>query len=99
MYVIRDVFRCKPGKAKAVAEKFQKTVSSMKELDGFHNPRILVDVVAGYWTVVLESDVDSLEKFEKHMAAFASRADVRDALAGYLDLVDSGYRETYRIHA
>lgn len=34
MYVVRDVFRCKPGKAKAVAEKFQKTVSSMKELDG-----------------------------------------------------------------
>ena len=99
MYVIRDVFRCKPGKAKAVADKFQKTIISMKELDGFHNPRILVDVVAGYWTVVLESDVDSLEKFEKHMATFTSRPDVREALAGYMDMVDSGYREIYRIHA
>jgi hypothetical protein len=99
MYVIRDVFRCKPGKATAVAQKFQKTIASMKDLDGFHNPRILIDVVAGYWTVVLESDVESLEKFEKHMAAFASRPDVRESLAGYMDMVDGGHREIFRVHA
>jgi hypothetical protein len=49
--------------------------------------------------VVLESDVESLEKFEKHMAAFASRPDVRESLAGYMDMVDGGHREIFRVHA
>jgi|WetSurMetagenome_2_1015567.scaffolds.fasta_scaffold22730_3 heme-degrading monooxygenase HmoA len=98
MYVIRDVFRCKPGKATAVAQKFQKTAASMSALDGFRNTRILVDVVAGYWTVVLESEVESLDQFEKHMAAFASRPEVRESLAGYMDMVDGGHREIFRIH-
>jgi heme-degrading monooxygenase HmoA len=97
MYVVRDTFRCTPGKSREVAEKFRKTLPSMQELDGMRNTRILVDVVAGYWTVVLESEIESLERFEHHMATFAARPDVRDALAGYMDLVEGGHREIFRI--
>jgi heme-degrading monooxygenase HmoA len=97
MLLIRDVFRCKPGKSRQVAEMFKKTVSSMEKLDGFRNPRVMLDLVTDYWTVVLESEVDSLEKFETHMAAFSNRPEVREALAGYMDLVEGGTREIYRL--
>jgi len=97
MFLIRDVFRCKPGKSRQLAEMFKKTISSMEKLDGFRNPRVMLDYVADYWTVVLESEVDSLERFESHMAAFSSRPEIREALAGYMELVEEGGREIYRI--
>jgi heme-degrading monooxygenase HmoA len=96
-YKVRDVFRCKPGKAKDLVEKFKKTFASMQEVDGFRNPQIMVDAVASYWTVVIESEVDSLERFEKHQNEYSSRPDVREAMAGYMDLVDGGHREIWRI--
>ncbi|PYQ25703.1 MAG: hypothetical protein DMF56_26710 [Acidobacteria bacterium] len=97
MYVIRDVFRCKPGKAKELVAKFKQSIGSMEQVDGFVNVRLMVDVVADYWTVVLESDVASLEQFEKHMSEWSSRAEVREAMAGYMDLVEGGRREIFRI--
>jgi hypothetical protein len=97
MYLIRDVFRCKPGKARTVAEKFKATLPSMEAHDGFRNIRVLVDYVSDYWTVVLEAEVDDLAQFDRHMASYSSRPEVREALAGYLDLVEGGHREIYRI--
>jgi hypothetical protein len=97
MYLIRDVFRCKPGKAGALARMFLATVPSMESADGFKNVRVMTDAVAAYWTVVLQAEVDDLAKFEEHMRSFGARPEVKEALAGYMDLVDGGHREIYRI--
>jgi hypothetical protein len=97
MFVVRDVFRCKPGKAKELVAKFRKTIPSMEQLDGFSNIRILVDAVADYWTVVVEADVATLEQFERHMREFGARAEVREAMDGYMELVEGGRREIWRI--
>jgi quinol monooxygenase YgiN len=97
MYLIRDVFRCKPGKAGALAKMFLQTVPSMESEDGFRNVRVMTDAVATYWTVVLQAEVDDLAKFEGHMRSFSARPEVKEALAGYMDLVDGGHREIYRI--
>jgi hypothetical protein len=97
MYVVRDVFRCKPGKSRQLADMFKKTFDSMKTIDGFMNPKVMIDFVADYWTVVLEAEVESLSKFEEHMATYGTRPEVREAMAGYMDLVDEGHREVYRL--
>ncbi len=97
MFLIRDVFRCKPGKASAVAGKFKAAVKSMESEDGFHNCRVMTDFVATYWTVVLQAEVDDMEKFVSHMATFSSRPEIKEAMQGYMDLVDGGHREIYRI--
>ena len=97
MYVVRDIFRCKPGKAKDLIAKFKKTVKSMEQMDGFSNVRVLVDAVADYWTVVVESDVATLDQFEKHMSEYSARPEVRDAMEGYMDLVEGGRREIFKI--
>lgn len=96
-YLVRDVFRCKPGKAKDLATRFKRTVPSMEADDHFRNVKVLVDVVSTYWTVVLEAEFESLEQFEKHMSDFGQRPEVREALAGYMDLVDGGHRELWRV--
>jgi hypothetical protein len=97
MLLIRDVFRCKPGKSKQLAEIMKKGMSAMSSAEGFQNPRILIDFVASYWTVVLEGEVESLEKFEKGMEAYSAKPEVRQAMAGYMDCVEEGHREIYRI--
>ena len=95
MYVIRNVFKCKPGKAKNVIEKF-KAAHALIASDGV-NTRVLVDEVAGFWTVVAELEVNSLEEFGKLMQERGSRPEVQEAMAGYTDLVESGYREIFRV--
>lgn len=97
MFLIRDVFRCKPGKAGALARMFLDTVPSMEKEDGFRNVRVMTDAVAAYWTVVLQAEVDDLAQFEGHMRSFGARPEVKAALAGYMDLVDGGHREIYKI--
>ncbi|HSU26415.1 MAG TPA: hypothetical protein VLI65_10560 [Pyrinomonadaceae bacterium] len=94
MFVIRNVFRCKPGQAKNVIEKFQKAMPLMQELA---KQRILVDEVAGFWTVVVETETDDLASFEKLLKERGQRQDLRDAMSGYLDSVESGYREIFRV--
>lgn len=95
MYVIRNVFKCKPGKARAVIEKF-KAAHALIEGMGV-TPRVLVDEVAGFWTVVVEVETEDLGAFDKLMHERGSRDDVQQAMAGYLDLVDGGYREIFRV--
>jgi quinol monooxygenase YgiN len=97
MFLIRDVFRCKPGKAGALARMFLDTVPSMEKEDGFRNVRVMTDAVAAYWTVVLQAEVEDLAQFEGHMRSFGARPEVKAALAGYMDLVDGGHREIYKI--
>lgn len=97
MFVIRDVFRCKPGKAKQLIEKLRATLPATEAEDGFRNSRLLVDFVSTYWTVVLEAEVDSLAEFEAHMTNYGSRPETQAAMSGYLDLVDGGHREILRV--
>lgn len=97
MYLVRDIFQCKPGKAGELAAKFKKTFPSMEKEDSFRNCRVLVDAVASYWTVVLECEFESLSDFEHHMAEYARRDDVREAMSGYMDLVEGGRREIFRV--
>jgi hypothetical protein len=95
MFVIRNVFKCKPGQAKHVIEKFKKAHELMAAA-GFKE-RILVDEIAHFWTVVVEVEVEDLAGFDKSMHEYGSRADIQQAMDGYLDLVDGGYREIFRV--
>lgn len=97
MYLIRDVFRCKPGKSRQVAEKFKKALALTKGVAGVSGEKVLLDYIASYWTVVLEVEVENLDGFEREMTAYRERADVQAAVAGYMDLVEEGHREIYRI--
>ncbi len=97
MFLVRDIFRCKPGQSKTLAEKFKAGLPLMKDMSGFKGARVLVDYVAEYWTVVLEMEVEDLADFEEQMKAYASSAEMREMMKGYMDLVEGGRREIFAI--
>ena len=93
MFLIRNVFKCKPGQAKNLIERFQKSMSLMEDT----KHRLLVDHIASFWTVVLEIETEDLAGYEKQLSEYGSRTDVQEAMSGYMDSVESGYREIFRI--
>jgi len=97
MFVIRNVFKCKPGKAKALIEKLKKANALMKGAGAVMSERVLVDEVATFWTVVIETEVEDMAKFAESMQEYGSRKDVQEAMAGYMELVVGGYREIFKI--
>ena len=97
MYVVRDVFRCKPGHAKSIAERFNKMLPIVTKMKGVQSGRVLVDSVASYWTVVLEIDVESLAAYESEMTQYGSSKEAQEIMKGYMDEVQEGRREIFRV--
>jgi hypothetical protein len=103
MYLVREIMYCKPGKVRALVEKFQ----AMKKLgakSGMPTMRIMTDFAAEqYWTVVSEMEVASLQALEDMMSmTTGSKEDMKameDIMKGYHDLVDHGRREIFKIEA
>ncbi|HVO72608.1 MAG TPA: hypothetical protein VMT35_01180 [Ignavibacteriaceae bacterium] len=96
MYLVREVFRTKPGKAKELVKKFKQTAPIM-EKQGMKGFKIMTDIATTYWTVVLESEVDDLGKFAKEIRGETSQPEMQNIMKGYLDLVEEGRREIYLI--
>ena len=97
MLLIRDVFRCKPGKAGELARRLKETVPSMERDDGFRHCRVMVDYAATYWTVVLQAEAEDVGRLDHHLRTFGGRPEVRAAMEGYMELVEEGRREIWRI--
>ena len=99
MFLIRDVMYCKPGKARPMVEKFL-ALSKLSGQMGFGAMRVMTDVSAErYWTVVVEFEVDSLERYTEVSRKAMESKEFQEAMKGYHDLVDQGRREIYTIEA
>ena len=102
VYLIRDIMYCKPGKVRAMVEKFT-TLSTVGQKLGMPKMRIMTDVCAErYWTVVSEMEVASLDEFQKAVAPPAGSEEMKQfeaVMKDYHDLVDVGRREIYKIEA
>lgn len=92
MYIVRDVFTAKPGKANALAEKFTAAKPHFQG-EGISVGKIMVDSVASYWTVVLEMEVEDLDAYFN----LAENPSAREAMEGYMEFVQEGYREIFRV--
>ena len=96
MYLIREIFHTKPGKAKELVNKFKQTKPFM-EKSGFKNFKIMTDIATTYWTVVLETEVEDLGKFAKEIRGETAQPEMEEIMKGYMDLVEGGKREIYLI--
>jgi hypothetical protein len=96
MYLIRDVFNAKPGRAKDLVAKFKKAMPGMSA-PGMRNWRVMTDTVAGYWTVVAETEVENLQDYFEMLTKPPASPEAMKAMEGYHDLIDGGRREIYRI--
>jgi hypothetical protein len=101
MIVIREVMHCKPGKVRAMADKFL-AMSALSEKLGMPKMRVMTDVSAErYWTIVAEMEVPSLQAFEDMMSGQGQKAEdmkkMEEIMKGYHDLVEFGRREIYKL--
>ena len=63
MYLFREVLYCKPGKVRALAQKF-KALGGVMEGMGFQPFRLYTDASGErFWTLVLESESETLDSF------------------------------------
>jgi hypothetical protein len=97
MYVIREVVTCKPGKVSQMVDKFKALSTAMRDMG--HEPFRLMTDVSGdpFWTVVAEATVGSVDEFFAIERKLRESEAVRQAMAGYHDLVTSGRREIYHV--
>lgn len=95
MYLIRDIFHTKPGKAKELVAMFKKAMPHFKQTEGVTQTRIMTDVVSDYWTVVMESEVEDIGRFMSSLRTATASPELREIMKGYMDLVQGGKREIY----
>jgi hypothetical protein len=97
MYLIREVFRTKPGKAKELVKKFKLGIPHFQKQEGGSNFKILTDVTSHYWTVVMEYEVDDIGKFFGNLRSATGSPELQEIMKGYLDLVEGGKREIWLV--
>lgn len=101
MYIVREIMYCKPGKVRALVDKF-KALSQLSTKVGMPPMRIMTDFCAEqYWTVVSEMEVADLKSFEEMMKMPQGTSEdtkkFEEVMSGYHDLVDHGKREIYKL--
>lgn len=94
MYVVQATFQAKPGKAQELIDKFAAVAPHLADA-GVKHHRILVDHIADFWTVIYEATVEDLDAYFSSV----TNPKIREGMAGYMDLVQSGHRRVYRIAA
>jgi hypothetical protein len=99
VYVIREILNCKPGKVRPMLEKF-RAISSAVEQKGQEPLRLLTDVTGErFWTLVSEARAERIEDFFSMEQELMQDERLRELMADYHDLVESGRREIYRIES
>jgi hypothetical protein len=97
MYVIREVLSCQPGKVRAMVKKLQVLSAELTKLG--HEPLRLLTDVSGepFWTVIAEVKLPRIDDFFTIEQQLMANESLRNSMADYHDLVQSGRREIYRI--
>jgi capsule polysaccharide modification protein KpsS len=99
MYVIREVLHCKPGRVRPMVEKF-RVLSNVLEEMGQEPLRLLTDAGGErFWTIVAEAKMERIDDFFAYEQKLMENAEIRNTMADYHDLVESGRREIYRIES
>jgi hypothetical protein len=97
MYLVRDIMYCKPGKARAMVEKFLMLAKAGEKM-GMGTMRVMTDVSAErYWTVVAETEVPSMEQHAEMARKAMQMPEFQAAMKDYHDIVDGGRREIYQL--
>jgi hypothetical protein len=93
MFVIRETFTAKPGMASKLARLFSEVMADERDL----NTRVLTDFVGPFNTVIMETEVESLEEHGRRMKEYMEKSNIKERMKGYTDLYVSGSREIYQV--
>jgi len=97
MYLIREVFQTKPGKAKDLVKMFKQAMPHFEKEGQAKNMKVMADIVGTYWTVIVESETDDIGAFFTNMRSATVSNELKDIMKGYMDCVEGGRREIFMI--
>ena len=97
MYLIRETFQARPGKAKDLVKMFKEAAPHFEKMGGGKNMKVLTDIVSTYWTVVVESETDDIGNFFGNLRSATMSNELKDIMKGYMDCVEGGKREIFMI--
>jgi hypothetical protein len=98
MIVVRDIFQLKFGKARD-AKAILTEAESMMTQSGAPGFRVLTDLTGPSYTLVLESEYDSLGTFEADLQKVFANEEWRNWYQKFVPLVESGHREIFTVIA
>lgn len=93
MIVVRGVFQAKYGQGGELVALFKEAREKWKN----YADRILTDASGRFFTVVVETEVESLAEWERRQAEIFAQPEFGEFFAGMTPLVESGSREFYNI--
>ena len=96
MIQVREVFQLQFGRARE-AIALAREGAAIEARHGGVQARILTDLTGDYYTLVLESDHESLAAFERFLESAMASAEFRAWYPRFAALVSSGRREIFRV--
>ncbi len=97
MYLIREVFQAKPGRAKDLVKMFKQAAPHFEKMGTAKNMKVMTDIVSTYWTVVIESETEDIGGFFTNLRSATMSDELKDIMKGYMDCVEGGKREIFMI--
>jgi hypothetical protein len=94
MIIVRGVFQEEYGKGGDLVALFKEAREKWPEQ---YADRILTDASGSFFTVVVETNVESLAEWERRSAEFFTQPEFGDWFARMTPLVQSGSREFYNL--
>ena len=95
MYLVREVFQAKPGKAKDLVKMFKASIPYFEKSNEMKNSKVMTDVVGNYWTVVFEAEVSDIGNFFGGMRSSTGSPELKEIMKDYMNCIEGGHREIY----
>lgn len=97
MYLIREVFQAKPGKAKDLVKIFKAAAPHFEKMQGIAGMKVMTDVVGEYWTVVVETETSDIGSFFTNLRTATMNDELKEIMKGYMECMAGGRREVYLV--
>ena len=96
MIRVRDVFQIEPEHMQDAKALVSRMVDALGE-EGRGRFTIMTDLVADFFTLVLESDHEDLAAFESAFGSIMSNPDAREVYVRFRSTIAGGRREIFTI--
>jgi hypothetical protein len=97
MYLVREVFKARPGKAKDLVKMFKAAAPHFEKTQEMRNMKVMTDAVGPYWTVVVESETENIGAFFTNLRTATMSDEVKEIMKDYMSCIEGGRREVYVI--
>ena len=97
MIVERIVFQAKYGKGDELVALFKEFAKAAPPSSMGRNPRLLTDRSGPFFTIVLESEWESLAEWEKAFGRMFSDPKLQGMMERSTSLIESGRRDFYNV--